>query len=102
VGWSSLHETCEDLRDYEAGGQDREVNEEANASNDVVGSFESKEERLAERECLECGTTWPLLGKAGLSTGSFADRFRPGSVYLSLTAISRETHQGPSSVVRMD
>jgi len=23
-----------------------------------------------------------LLRKAGLSTGSFADRFRPGSVYL--------------------
>jgi len=63
VGWSSLPENCEDLRDYEAGGQDREVNEEANASNDVVGSFESKEERLAERECLECGTTWPSSAK---------------------------------------
>ena len=35
------------------------MNEEANAGNDVVRSFKSKEERLANREGLECSTTGP-------------------------------------------
>src|SRR5215831_7181916 len=84
------------------------MNEEANTSNDGVRSFESKEERLADREGLESSTAGPPevdfveVGSAGKKAVPFeVSVCYPGSHSGGLSAVLFATRTSRFSPVRL-